>query len=110
MLWYALALAWGADLLFVFPYLGPDPLDIQNQGLVGTIKVYAIWLALDIGILAVPTLFLIDPVLQYFWERTKIGRKLSIDPWSKIAWISLLIILLGVSVGFDSLSYYNPNI
>jgi hypothetical protein len=85
-------------------------LESLNQGFIDTIRSYAIWLALDIGILAVPTLFLIDPVLQYFWERTNIGRKLSIDPWSNVAWIILLIILLGVSVGFDSLSYYNPNI
>jgi hypothetical protein len=103
MLWYCLALAFGCDLLYVFPYLGPNSLDLLDQGFALTLRSYSIWLALDIGILWVPTVFLIDPITQYLWLQTRVGQKLSHRPW--ISWALLIMALIFVSVYFDVLSY-----
>ena len=106
VLWYGLALAFGCDLLLVFPYWGaPTNPELLNHGF--TVP-YISWLALDVGLLWIPTMFLIDPITQYFWLQTWIGRKLSDRPWSTIAWGLLIIVIMFVSLGFDALCYYNP--
>lgn len=109
-MWYGLALAFGGDLLYIFPYSGPDSLDLGNRGFGLILRYYLIWLALDIGILWVPTVFLIDPIIQYIWLETWVGRKMSDKPWSPIVWGLLLATLMFVSVYFDILSYSNPDL
>lgn len=108
ILWYGLALAFGSDLLYLFPYVGqpeteevfvaPDSLTITQS--------YFIWLGLDAGILWTPTVFLIDPITRYFWSKTWVGQKFSEQPWPTLAWALLLSALLFVSV-YSTLTFFH---
>jgi hypothetical protein len=111
VLWYILALAVGSDLLYSFAYLGAynlDPEDFLN--FVRILRQYAIWMSVDVAILWIPTLFLIDPIIQGFWHNKPIGQWLENKPWAMTAFTVLIAALVFGSVWIDVLSYRNSNI
>jgi hypothetical protein len=111
VLWYILALAVGSDLLYNFAYLGDYNLNPEDfLSFVGLLRQYAIWMSVNVAILWIPTLFLIDPIIQGFWHNNPIGQWLENKPWAMIAFTVLVAALVFMSVWIDILSYRNPNI
>jgi hypothetical protein len=111
VLWYIIALAVGSDLLYSFAYLGAynlDPGDVL--GFIGLLRQYLIWMSVDVAILWIPTLFLMDPIIQGFWHNRLIGQWLENKPWAMAAFTVLIAALVFVSVWIDVLSYTNLNI
>lgn len=107
-LWYLLTIAVLADVLYAFPGSSDkSTLDLTQTRSFGSLLVqYAVWIALDVGILWVPTIMFLDRDLRAFWKRLRIRTIFSSKLVSNIAWVCIIMVLLMVSIVFDLGEYY----
>ena len=105
---YILSLTVLIDLVYYFEYT--TFVNYVNLSASSLIKDYAVWFAVDFGILFFFALLIGDLDVRLLWSKRRIGKYLSEGVPCMVAWVVVITSLVGLSVFVDVESYINKHL